>query len=72
MNAEAKALAMQARELSPWDRIALVEEILDSLHQTDTNLDRLWATEAGLRLTAYRHGEIAARDLGDIIAKHRS
>ena len=72
MNAKAKALAMQARELSQQDRIALVEEILDSLHQTDTNLDRLWATEAGQRLAAYRDGEIGTRDLGDIIAKYRS
>ena len=72
MNAKAKALATQARELSPRDRMALIEEILVSLHQTDTNLDRLWATEAGRRLAAYRDGEIATRDLGDIIAKHRS
>jgi putative addiction module component (TIGR02574 family) len=74
MNLAAKELAAQARELSPQDRIALVEDILDSLHlhQTDTSLDRLWANEARQRLAAYRDGEIAARDLGDIIAKYRS
>jgi putative addiction module component (TIGR02574 family) len=72
MNSTAKALAIQARELSPHDRIALVEDILESLHQMDANLDRLWANEAGQRLSAYRAGEIAARDLSDIIAKYRS
>lgn len=72
MNAKAKALGEQARELSPQDRIALVEDVLDSLDQADPNIDRLWAKEAGERLAAYRRGEIAAKDLSDIIAKYRS
>ncbi len=71
MNAKAKALGEQARELSPQDRIALVEDVLDSLDQADPNIDRLWAKEAGERLAAYRRGDIAARDLSDIIAKYR-
>jgi putative addiction module component (TIGR02574 family) len=72
MNAKAKALGEQARELSPQDRIALVEDVLDSLDQADPNIDRLWAKEAGERLAAYRRGEIGAKDLSDIIAKYRS
>jgi putative addiction module component (TIGR02574 family) len=71
MNAKAKALGEQARELSPQDRIALVEDVLDSLDRPDANIDRLWAKEAGERLAAYRRGEIAAKDLSDIIAKYR-
>ena len=71
MNAKAKALGEQARELSPEDRIALVEDVLDSLDQADPNIDRLWACEARERLAAYRRGEIGARDLSDIIAKYR-
>ena len=72
MNAKAKALGEQARELSPQDRIALVEDVLDSLDQVDPSIDRLWAKEASERLAAYRRGEIAAKDLSDIIAKYRS
>ena len=71
MNAKAKALVEQARELSPQDRIALVEDVLDSLDQADPKIDRLWAKEAGERLAAYRRGEIRAKDLSDIIAKYR-
>jgi putative addiction module component (TIGR02574 family) len=67
----AKALGARARELSPFDRIALVEEVLDSLDRTDSRVDELWATEAKDRLAAYRRGEIAARDLNEIIAKYR-
>jgi putative addiction module component (TIGR02574 family) len=69
MNAKAKALREQARELSPQDRIALVEDVLDSLDQADPNIVRVWAKEVGERLAAYRRGEIAAKDLSDIIAK---
>jgi putative addiction module component (TIGR02574 family) len=71
MNAKAKALGEQARELSPQDRIALVEDVLDSLDQTDPNIDRLWAKEASERLASYRRGEIGARNLSDVIAKYR-
>lgn len=70
MNAKAKALGAQARELSPQDRIALVEDVLDSLDQADPTIDRRWAQEAGERLAAYRRGEITAKDLSDIIAKY--
>jgi putative addiction module component (TIGR02574 family) len=70
MNAKAKALAERARELSPEDRVALVEDVLDSLDRADPAIDRLWAKEARDRLTAYRNGEIAATDLSDIIAKY--
>jgi putative addiction module component (TIGR02574 family) len=71
MNAKAKSLGDQARELSPQDRIALVEDVLDSLDRSDSNIDRQWATEARQRLAAYRRGEIVAKDLGDIVAKYR-
>jgi putative addiction module component (TIGR02574 family) len=71
MNAKAKALGERARELSAQDRIALVEDLLDSLDQVDPNIERQWSKEAGERLAAYRRGEIEARDLSDIITKYR-
>lgn len=71
MSNKAKMLTEQARALPQQDRIALVEDVLDSLDQTDPGTDRLWAQEASDRLAAYRRGEIAATDLHDIIAKYR-
>lgn len=71
MNEKAKALGEQARELDPQERIALVEDVLDSLDRADPGLDRLWAAEARERLAAYRRGELAAIDLADIVAKYR-
>jgi putative addiction module component (TIGR02574 family) len=72
MNDLAKALGAQARELSASDRIALIEDVLDSLDNTDPRIDNLWIAEAKDRLAAYRRGELAAKDLNEIIAKYRS
>jgi putative addiction module component (TIGR02574 family) len=71
MNDKAKVLSEQARELSPHDRIALVEEVLDSLDKPDPSTERLWVLEARERLAAYRRGELAAKDLNEILAKYR-
>ena len=49
MSEEAKTLIEQARALPPQDRIALVEDVLDSLDLPDPELDRLWTQEASER-----------------------
>lgn len=71
MSNEAKTLIEQARALPPEDRIALVEDVLDSLDSADPNIDHLWTREASDRLAGYRRGELAAKDLGAIVAKYR-
>ena len=72
MSNQAKTLIEQARALPPQERIALIEDVLDSLDPTDPDIDRLWAREASERLAAYRRGELAANDLSDIVAKYRT
>ncbi len=71
MNNRAKMLIEQARALPPQDRIALIENVLDSLDRADPEIDRMWAREASERLAAYRRGEVAAKELSDIVAKYR-
>jgi putative addiction module component (TIGR02574 family) len=71
MSDEAKTLIEQVRALPPRQRIALVEDVLDSLDSADTEIDRLWAREASDRLAAYRRGELAPKDLSDIVARYR-
>ena len=71
MNTTAEALSAQAVQLSPEERMALVERILDSLDEPDASLDGLWAKEADDRLAAYRRGEIRAVALSDVIAKYQ-
>jgi len=45
--------------------------MLDSLDRADPAVDQLWAREAADRLAAYRRGEVAARELDDVVAKYR-
>jgi putative addiction module component (TIGR02574 family) len=71
MSTEAKSLIERARALPPEDRIALVEDVLDTLDRADPGIDQLWALEATDRVAAYRRGEIAAKDLRDVVAKYR-
>ncbi len=70
MTRTAEALSAQAVQLTPAERMEVVERILDSLDQPDTTLDSLWAKEADDRLAAYRRGEIRALALSEVIAKY--
>ena len=38
----------------------------------DVEIDKLWAKEAGERLTAYRRGEIKALDLNQVLTKYQA
>jgi putative addiction module component (TIGR02574 family) len=71
MTDETKTLSIQARKLSPSERLRLVDDILASLDEPDPNIDRLWAKEAEERLSAYRRGEIKAIPLEQMLAKYR-
>jgi hypothetical protein len=65
-----KALGKQAREPSVAPRIALVEDVLDSLDRADPEMDKIWTTEPKDRLGAYRRGDLTATALSKIIAKY--
>lgn len=71
MSQTADALSAQAIQLPPDERLALVEQILDSLDEPDPTLDGLWAAEADDRLAAYRRGEIRAVTLSEVVAKYQ-
>jgi putative addiction module component (TIGR02574 family) len=59
-------------QLPPEERLALVDELLDTLDVPDTALDALWAKETDSRLAAYRRGEVQALALSDVIAKYQA
>ena len=67
----AKSLREQALQLPPDERLALVDQLLDTLDEPDATLDAMWAKEAESRLAAYRRGEIQAASLLDVIAKYQ-
>jgi putative addiction module component (TIGR02574 family) len=72
MTDAAKTLSAEARKLPAAERIALVDDILASLDEPDSAIDRLWAREADERLAAYRRGEIKALPLEEVLAKYRA
>ena len=71
MSTETRTLIEQARALPPEDRIALDEDVLDSLDHADPTIDRLGAREAADRIAAYRRGEVSAKELSAVVAKYR-
>lgn len=71
MTEATRTLSVEARKLSPAERIDLVDDILASLDEPDPNIDQLWAREAEERLAAYRRGEIRAIPLEEVLAKYR-
>ena len=70
MTYTAEALSAQVVQLTPAERMEVVERILDSLDQPDSTLESLWAKEADDRLAAYRRGEIKTLALSEVIAKY--
>ena len=65
MSVSAKTLSAQAMQLPPEERLALVDELLNTLDVPDAAIDSLWAKEAESRLAAYRSGEVQAVALSD-------
>ena len=68
----AKQLCGPALQLPPEERMALVDQILDTLDERDSSLDAQWAQEAESRLAAYRRGEVQASPLNEVIAKYQA
>jgi putative addiction module component (TIGR02574 family) len=71
MNDETRTLTRKARALCPNERVALIEEVLDSLDSADPAIEQLWTKEVADRLAAYRRGEPSAKELSEIAAKYR-
>ena len=67
MTDAAEKLAASAQDLSPSERLAVVDAILSSLDSPDPEIDRLWAAESEDRLAAYRRGEIRSVTLAEVL-----
>ena len=70
MNEKVANLSREARNLTPLERTALVEEILQSLESISPDIEQQWAAEGHERIEAYRRNELEARDLDDTLAKY--
>ena len=55
-----KSIEKNILRLSPAERIHIVENILDSLHKPDPEIERAWIAESEKRFSAYKKGKIKA------------
>ena len=59
----------KALELSPDEKISVVDGILKSLDEPSANLDKIWADESEKRLRAYRSGNLEGIPMEEVFKK---
>ncbi|MFG6428435.1 addiction module protein [Roseateles sp. LYH14W] len=65
-------LAEQGRNLSPEDRVRLLDLLLESLQPLSAQLsDEAWAQEIERRVAAHERGEGNLHELDDVMAEAR-
>lgn len=63
-------LAKKAIQLKPVERIRLVEAILYSLDNPDSEVEKSWIAESEARYEAYKRGELEIKDWDEIKKKY--
>lgn len=53
-----------------YDRVSIVDSVLQGLIHTDRAIENAWLDEAEKRLTAYREGRCGALSLDQVMAKY--
>jgi len=66
-----KNILKEALTLKPSEKAELVDKLLYSLDKPDSEIDQLWAKEAGDRIDAYERGEIKAVTLQEVLEKYK-
>jgi len=64
-------LIRQATNLSPLDKLQLVDYILESLDMPDAEIEKLWADEASRRWEGYKAGEIGSVSAAEVFEKYK-
>lgn len=72
MNASVSHLADQAKALSPAERLALAEVLLESLQATgDSEVEAAWEAELSRRVAEVESGSVVLIPSEDVYAKAR-
>ncbi|MFW5711341.1 MAG: addiction module protein [bacterium] len=64
-------LFKEALALNPKERAELIDKLLSSFDNLDTQVDALWAQEAEDRIKAYEQGKMRAVSLEDVLRKYK-
>jgi len=62
MTRSARELLHEALELPLADRAKMAADLLDSLHDTEADVDTAWADEISRRVSAVRDGDVESTD----------
>jgi putative addiction module component (TIGR02574 family) len=66
-----KELVNDALALSTNERVALVEQLLQSLDVPSEEINEAWAKEADARVRAYEKSEISSKSSSEVFKKYR-
>lgn len=69
--ADAEALFREALLLEHKERAELIDKLLSSLAEIDTEIDALWVRKAEDRIEAYEPGRMQAVSLEEVLRKYR-
>ena len=61
-----KDILKEALNLEPTEKFIIVEGLLNSLDEPDSEMDKIWADEAERRLEAYRDGKLKGIPMEEI------
>ncbi|MGB6066713.1 MAG: addiction module protein [Desulfomonilaceae bacterium] len=61
----------KALTLKPEQKAELVDKLLSSLDEPDSEIDELWANEAESCIDAYEQGKIKAMSLEKVLEKYK-
>ena len=64
-------LFKEALNLTPKQKVELIDKMLSSLDAPDKEIDKLWAHEAENRIAAFEKDEIKALTLKEVLEKYR-
>jgi hypothetical protein len=69
MTREARELLDEALELPLDDRAKMAAELLESLHETEADVEEAWANEIRNRVAAARAGELRSTDWRTVLER---
>ena len=70
MTTRTDILVSELRSLPDEEKLKVLDALLTDLDRRDSEIDRVWATEARKRWNAYKAGEVATVSYEELMAKY--
>lgn len=70
MTTRTDILVSELKSLPDEEKLKVLDALLTDLDRRDSEIDRVWATEARKRWNAYKAGEVATVSYEELMAKY--